>query len=123
MELEDIEISLCHEFVFSENSYLKKNKAESGCSASLALRARQGLNGSTRKVQWSYIGTVESVDYSLITQNCLLQKDSNQTLNKERSSRGSLAWFGRQTHNLESVKGAIVRPEVAGSNPAPGTKN
>ena len=33
--------------------------------------------------------------------------------------RGSLAWNGRQTHNLESV---AKRPEVAGSNPAPGTK-
>jgi hypothetical protein len=41
--------------------------------------------------------------------------------------RGSLAWFGRQTHNqismrnleLEGAKRSI--PEVAGSNPAPGT--
>ena len=36
--------------------------------------------------------------------------------------RGSLAWLGRQTHNLESHKGAsALYPEVAGSNPAPGT--
>jgi hypothetical protein len=36
-------------------------------------------------------------------------------------SRGSLAWFGRQTHNLESVLEKGPRPEVASSNPAPGT--
>ena len=30
-------------------------------------------------------------------------------------------WLGRQTHNLESARGA-ERPEVAGSNPAPGTR-
>ena len=45
--------------------------------------------------------------------------------------RGSLAWLGRQTHNLENgkiqmrnleTKGAIrLLPEVAGSNPVPGT--
>ena len=35
--------------------------------------------------------------------------------------RGSLAWLGRQTHNLEiqGLKRSI--PEVAGSNPVPGT--
>ena len=36
-------------------------------------------------------------------------------------SRGSLAWFGRQTHNLECVLQKGPRPEVASSNPAPGT--
>ena len=41
--------------------------------------------------------------------------------------RGSLAWLGRQTHNLPTDeisgdKGAKrPLPEVAGSNPAPGT--
>jgi hypothetical protein len=35
-------------------------------------------------------------------------------------SRGSLAWLWRQTHDLESINGAS--PEVAGSNPAPGTR-
>ena len=42
----------------------------------------------------------------------------------DETSRGSLAWFGRQTHNLESTLGSdlYARPEVAGSNPAPGTK-
>ena len=35
--------------------------------------------------------------------------------------RGSLAWLGRQTHNLESHRAKRLNPEVAGSNPAPGT--
>jgi hypothetical protein len=35
--------------------------------------------------------------------------------------RGSLAWLGRQTHNLESKGTRRPNPEVAGSNPAPGT--
>ena len=35
--------------------------------------------------------------------------------------RGSLAWFGRQTHNLENKGANAHGPEVAGSNPAPGT--
>jgi hypothetical protein len=45
--------------------------------------------------------------------------------------RGSLAWLGRQTHNLgsttkmrhlETINGAKrLLPEVAGSNPVPGT--
>jgi hypothetical protein len=35
--------------------------------------------------------------------------------------RGSLAWLGRQTHNLEFARGKRLQPEVAGSNPAPGT--
>jgi hypothetical protein len=41
-----------------------------------------------------------------------------------KSSRGSLAWNGRQTHNpIKGVDGAqrIRNLEVAGSNPAPGT--
>jgi hypothetical protein len=47
--------------------------------------------------------------------------------------RGSLAWLGRQTHNLvnatqmrnlETINGAKRQlPEVAGSNPVPGTNN
>ena len=37
--------------------------------------------------------------------------------------RGSLAWLGRQTHNLESHRAKRLNPEVAGSNPAPGTNN
>ena len=40
---------------------------------------------------------------------------------KWRFCRGSLAWLGRQTHNLE-IKGLnALRPEVTGSNPVPGT--
>jgi hypothetical protein len=39
------------------------------------------------------------------------------------NSRGSLAWLWRQTHNLESTSSIKRGPEVAGSNPAPGTKN
>ena len=45
--------------------------------------------------------------------------------------RGSLAWLGRQTHNLgentsqmrnlEFARGKRLQPEVAGSNPVPGT--
>ena len=35
--------------------------------------------------------------------------------------RGSLAWLGRQTHNLERKGTRRPNPEVAGSNPAPGT--
>lgn len=38
-----------------------------------------------------------------------------------KSSRGSLAWLWRQTHNLESMSPFKGGPEVAGSNPAPGT--
>ena len=36
--------------------------------------------------------------------------------------RGSLAWLWRQTHDLESMSLIKRGPEVAGSNPAPGTK-
>jgi hypothetical protein len=36
-------------------------------------------------------------------------------------SRGSLAWLWRQTHDLESMSPIKRGPEVAGSNPAPGT--
>ena len=44
---------------------------------------------------------------------------NNSSFN-EFSSRGSLAWPGRQTHNLENKKGQhAYGPEVAGSNPAP----
>ena len=39
------------------------------------------------------------------------------------NSRGSLAWLWRQTHDLESTSSIKRGPEVAGSNPAPGTKN
>jgi hypothetical protein len=35
--------------------------------------------------------------------------------------RGSLAWLGRQTHNLEFARAKRPQPEVAGSNPVPGT--
>ena len=49
-----------------------------------------------------------------------LQANSSELENK--LSRGSLAWFGRQTHNLENKRWPNARcPEVAGSNPAPGT--
>jgi hypothetical protein len=41
--------------------------------------------------------------------------------NREAMCRGSLAWLGRQTHNLEFARGKRLQPEVAGSNPAPGT--
>jgi hypothetical protein len=40
---------------------------------------------------------------------------------QSNSCRGSLAWLGRQTHNLEFARGKRPQPEVAGSNPAPGT--
>ena len=39
----------------------------------------------------------------------------------QMESRGSLAWLGRQTHNLERQGTRRPIPEVAGSNPAPGT--
>ena len=35
--------------------------------------------------------------------------------------RGSLAWLGRQTHNLEIIGAKRLIPEVTGSNPVPGT--
>ena len=38
---------------------------------------------------------------------------------KWRFGRGSLAWPGRQTHNLEFEGAMRLEPEVAGSNPAP----
>ena len=53
--------------------------------------------------------------------------------NREAMCRGSLAWLGRQTHNhgvtaihdeISGDKGAKRSiPEVAGSNPVPGTNN
>ena len=58
-----------------------------------------------------------------------LQANSSEHENK--LGRGSLAWFGRQTHNLakdtnqmrnlETNGAKRPMPEVAGSNPAPGT--
>ena len=48
-----------------------------------------------------------------------LQANSSELENK--LGRGSLAWFGRQTHNLERKGTRRPNPEVAGSNPAPGT--
>jgi hypothetical protein len=39
-----------------------------------------------------------------------------------KECRGSLAWLGRQTHNLETKRANRPLPEVAGSNPVPGTK-
>jgi hypothetical protein len=48
-----------------------------------------------------------------------LQADSSELENS--LCRGSLAWFGRQTHNLERKGTRRPNPEVAGSNPAPGT--
>jgi hypothetical protein len=47
-------------------------------------------------------------------------KDGNDQL-ENSLCRGSLAWFGRQTHNLERKGTRRPNPEVAGSNPAPGT--
>ena len=50
-----------------------------------------------------------------------------QLAKKVAICRGSLAWLGRQTHNLEFDRGKRLQPEVAGSklekseNPAPGT--
>jgi hypothetical protein len=58
--------------------------------------------------------------------------DEKEKLGKQ-FSRGSLAWLGRQTHNLakdtnqmrnlETNGAKRPMPEVAGSNPAPGTKH
>ena len=48
-----------------------------------------------------------------------LQANSSEPQNMR--CRGSLAWLGRQTHNLESHRAKRLNPEVAGSNPAPGT--
>jgi hypothetical protein len=52
-----------------------------------------------------------------------IQTKWNQQAKKVAICRGSLAWLGRQTHNLE-IKGAKrLIPEVTGSNPVPGTTN
>ncbi len=54
-----------------------------------------------------------------------LQANSSELENK--LSRGSLAWFGRQTHNLEFARGKRPTTRSRGleaqksENPAPGT--
>ena len=86
-----------------------------------------------KKIKWCYLGKIESLpnDYKILihkdtqtdTQNIKKSDSFNLSFvpenNEELKSRGSLAWLGRQTHNLESE--GSDRPEVAGSNPAPGT--
>jgi hypothetical protein len=51
------------------------------------------------------------------------EPNSKTVAQKVRRRRGSLAWLGRQTHNLERKGTRRPNPEVAGSNPAPGTTN
>jgi hypothetical protein len=71
----------------------------------------------------SYIATGfidPELDQNIIDHKKLkLQAGSSELENK--LSRGSLAWLGRQTHNLERKGTRRPNPEVAGSNPAPGT--
>ena len=91
-----------------------------------------------RKTKWCYLGKYKNLSNEVKEQ--MKKEDSytqmyTQTTEKsenprsilinensqELNSRGSLAWFGRQTHNLECVRKKGPRPEVASSNPAPGT--
>ena len=69
-----------------------------------------------------FLEVPERREIDLIGQNNIDLELLNKGLLNEFSSRGSLAWPGRQTHNLENKKGQhAYGPEVAGSNPAPGT--
>ena len=57
-----------------------------------------------------------------LDQNAIDPKKPNSSSDQSNQScRGSLAWLGRQTHNLERKGTRRPNPEVAGSNPAPGT--
>jgi hypothetical protein len=55
------------------------------------------------------------------------EKSNSSSEPQSNSCRGSLAWLGRQTHNQISMRNLEIKgakrsiPEVAGSNPAPGT--
>ena len=63
---------------------------------------------------------IDPIDQKNIDQNL---KESSS--NNENISRGSLAWFGRQTHNLENKTGQ-VRPSVQRSRariPPPALEN
>ena len=112
------------------------------------IRHYQGVNPMTKKPKFSYCQ--QSLEYVEAQLRILNGKDlfqSNQSniatgcidpeldqgiIDPEKSNssseienkhcRGSLAWLGRQTHNLENKRWPNARcPEVAGSNPAPGT--
>ena len=61
-------------------------------------------------------GNIDPIDQESIDLNLNKIGSFNQT-----NGRGSLAWLGRQTHNLENNGANAHGPEVAGSNPAPGT--
>jgi hypothetical protein len=76
---------------------------------------RRKAQKNARKFEAHWLKPPETIDPNLL---------NNRSFNETRS-RGSLAWPGRQTHNLENNKrgneGARC-PEVAGSNPAPLTE-
>ena len=74
-----------------------------------------------------------NLNHALKSLNHGKQTKWNQLGEKVPICRGSLAWLGRQTHNLGKqanqmrnleISGAKRSiPEVAGSNPAPGTNH
>ena len=71
------------------------------------------------KIKWCYLGKFDKLpedykksihgDTQKDTQNVIgtnnLKLSHNSQNNPEKSGRGSLAWFGRQTHNLENKQG------------------
>jgi hypothetical protein len=111
------------------------------------IRHYQGVNPITKKPKFSYCQqSLEYVETQLrvlngkdlfqsnqsnIATGCIDPELDQKTIDPEKSNsslepqnkycRGSLAWLGRQTHNLEFARGKRPQPEVAGSNPAPGT--
>lgn len=107
------------QFIYHRNSMAyvtEKLRMLSAKSLSSSLETQVIATGI--KVGSDQIGHERTIDQNL--------KESSQKL-ENSLCRGSLAWLGRQTHNLERKGTRRPNPEVAGSklekseNPAPGT--
>ena len=90
------------------------------------------------KIRWCYVGKELPKEYQTLVHKSTqtgtrkTEKPKKPKIrliaenNQEMKGRGSLAWFGRQTHNLENKNGAKEAPDVQRSRarippPAPRT--
>jgi hypothetical protein len=101
------------QFVYHRNSIAHVTEKLKGSSEkSLSSSIETEVVAISSKDGTDQIGQHSNIDQKL---------QANSTKLENTRCRGSLAWLGRQTHNLEFARGKRPQPEVAGSNPAPGT--
>jgi hypothetical protein len=101
------------QFIYHRNSIAYVTEKLKGSSEkSLSSRMKTEVVAVSSKDGSDQIGHESNIDQKL---------QANSSKLENMRCRGSLAWLGRQTHNLEFARGKRPQPEVAGSNPAPGT--